>query len=96
MSKHKEGLKIGARVKRGDVIGYVGSTGRSTGNHVHYEFIVNGKPQNPQRVKLPTRGILSAKEMKAFKRLSQMMRSRLIKLRDTAALDRNIGRQFGG
>jgi len=96
MSKHKEGLKIGARVKRGDVIGYVGSTGRSTGNHVHYEFIVNGKPQNPQRVKLPTRGILSAKEMKAFKRLSGMMRSRLIKLRDTAALDRNIGRQFGG
>lgn len=96
MAKHKKGLSTGTTVKRGDIIGYVGSTGRSTGNHVHYEFLKNGKPQNPQQVKLPMKGILSAGKMKEFKWLASNMINRLIKLRDNAALDRNIGRQFGG
>jgi len=43
----KFNVKPGASVKRGDVIGYVGSTGRSTGAHVHYEVLANGKLLNP-------------------------------------------------
>lgn len=96
MSKYKPKLGVGAKVKRGDVIGYVGSTGRSTGNHVHYEYRVHGKALNPKTVSLPTKGVLTAKEMKSFKRLAKNMRYQLIKLRDTAAIDRNVRRQFGG
>ena len=96
MSKYQKSLNVGDTVKRGDIIGYVGSTGRSTGNHVHYEFLVDGKPQNPMKVKLPMKGILTAKEMNEFKRLSKNMSYQLIKLRDTASIERNVRRQFGG
>ncbi len=96
MSKYKPKLGRGAKVKRGDVIGYVGSTGRSTGNHVHYEYRVRGKAVDPKTVKLPTKGVLTAREMKSFKRLAKNMRYQLIKLRDTASIDRNVRRQFGG
>lgn len=96
MSKYKKGLGVGAKVKRGDVIGYVGSTGRSTGNHVHYEFHVNGKPKNPMKVKLPKKGMLTAKEMKDFKRLAKNMSYQLIKLRETASIERDVKQQFGG
>lgn len=96
MSKYKTKLGRGAKVKRGDVIGYVGSTGRSSGNHVHYEYRVRGKAVDPKTVKLPTKGVLTASEMKNFKRLAKNMRYQLIKLRETAAIDRNVRRQFGG
>lgn len=96
MSKYKPKLGRGAKVKRGDVIGYVGSTGRSSGNHVHYEYRIRGKAVNPKTVKLPTKGVLTASEMKNFKRLAKNMRYQLIKLRETAAIDRNVRRQFGG
>ncbi|PID99965.1 MAG: hypothetical protein CSA79_05845 [Thiothrix nivea] len=96
MSKYKKELGVGAKVKRGDVIGYVGSTGRSTGNHVHYEFRINNVAKNPRTVKLPTKGVLTAQEMKSFRRLAKNMRYQLIKLRETAAIDRNVRRQFGG
>ena len=79
MNRFKKGMYVGKRVKQGDIIGYVGSSGRATGPHLHYEFRVNGTHRNPLTVKLPdaapiqreyrqdfelkTRGLLSQLDM---------------------------------
>lgn len=54
MSRYGPGVKKGKRVRQGDIIGYVGSTGASTGPHLHYEVMINGKHVNAMRLKLPT------------------------------------------
>jgi len=66
MSKFASKIKNGVRVKQGQVIGYVGSTGKSTGPHLHYEVIVNGKKINSQKLKLPSGKILKGDERKLF------------------------------
>ena len=66
MSKFARGIKSGVRVKQGQTIGYVGSTGKSTGPHLHYEVIINGKKVNSQKLKLPSGKILKGKNRKLF------------------------------
>lgn len=66
LSRYKRGLKKGKRVKQGTIIGYVGSTGRSTGPHLHYEVIKNGKKTNPLSVRLPAGDTLKDSELKIF------------------------------
>ena len=66
MSKFAKGLHKGDQVRQGDVIGYVGATGRATGPHLHYEILVAGAQVNPGKVKTVANNKLTSKQLKAF------------------------------
>jgi len=66
MSRYASGIHVGSHVRQGQVIAYVGMTGRATGPHLHYEVLVDGTQINPQSIKLPTGEKLQGKDLKQF------------------------------
>jgi murein DD-endopeptidase MepM/ murein hydrolase activator NlpD len=95
LSKYANGVKKGKRVRQGDIIGYVGTTGSATGPHLHYEFLMGGVHQNPRTIidKLPKAKSIDPAEMDSFhtqtvdllKRFSDMNSTTFITLNQPSA-----------
>ncbi len=66
MKSFAKGIKVGKKVRQGQIIGYVGSTGMSTGPHLHYEVIINGQKVNSQKLQLPSGKVLKGDEREKF------------------------------
>lgn len=84
MSRMASGMKRGAKVRQGDVIGYVGTTGFSTGPHLHYEFLVNNVQQNPRNFESPTARPLSGDELQRFRYVATEMEHRFALMNPSA------------
>ena len=82
MSKYRGGLKTGSRVKQGQTIGYVGSSGLATGPHLHYEFRINGAHRDPLKVKLPGADPLNKKYMEDFGTKADGLMAQIERVRD--------------
>ncbi len=76
MHKFAKGISKGKRVKQGQVIGYVGTTGRSTGPHLHYEALQNNKQTNPRKLDMPTGEKLAGAELSKFKSSVQSLKNK--------------------
>jgi murein DD-endopeptidase MepM/ murein hydrolase activator NlpD len=68
MSAFAKGMEVGKKVRQGQVIGFVGSTGLSTGAHLHYEIMVNGRFVDPMRIRLPRGRVLEGQILAGFER----------------------------
>jgi murein DD-endopeptidase MepM/ murein hydrolase activator NlpD len=95
MSAFAKGLEPGKRVRQGQVIGFVGSTGASTGAHVHYEILVNGRFVDPMRVKLPRGRSLEGPMMAGFEKERDRLDTQM-SMRGTARVSDAAGTAAGG
>jgi len=77
ISRFASGLRPGQKVKQGQIVAYVGTTGMSTGPHLHYEILVNNEQVNPSSVKFKAGNILQGKEMAAFKKNMEQIQAQL-------------------
>ena len=82
LSRFAKGTYPGARVNQGDVIGFVGTSGRSTGPHLHYEVVVDRKQMNPMNVSMPTGRVLEGKTLNQFKQGQERIRHEFMNLLD--------------
>lgn len=83
MQGFAKGVRNGATVKQGQIIGYIGTTGLSTGPHLHYEFQVDGKHVDPLGLKLPMADPIASNEKQRFRQLSQPLMARMDEERST-------------
>ncbi|MDO8701885.1 MAG: peptidoglycan DD-metalloendopeptidase family protein [Undibacterium sp.] len=81
MSRFAAGIRKGSKVSQGEVIGYVGTTGWSTGPHLHYEFRVNNEPRDPSSISVPAAAPLAANDLPRFKNVASDMTHRFTLLR---------------
>lgn len=91
LSKYGNGIKSGRRVRQGDIIGYVGSTGGATGPHLHYEFLMSGVHQNPRTIldKLPKAESIDSAEMDRFRSQTSELTKRFNEMNNTYILSIN-------
>ncbi len=89
MSKFRGKVRKGSRVRQGEVIGYVGSSGWATGSHLHYEFRVNNVQRNPLTVKLPRSLPLPRRQLAQFRRQIKPLETRLASIRARSMVARN-------
>ena len=89
MSKYRGGLKVGSRVKQGQTIGYIGSSGLATGPHLHHEFRLNGVHRDPLKVKLPGADPLNSKYRKDFNSKAEALMAQLDLIRDVQVASNN-------
>jgi len=89
------GLSVGETVRQGEIIGEVGTTGRTTGPHLHYEFRINDIAQNPMTAMLPNSQPLKGKELARFRENTQLQIARLELLNHRMASSENEGKNAG-
>jgi murein DD-endopeptidase MepM/ murein hydrolase activator NlpD len=86
MSRFGRGVKEGVRVRQGQIIGYLGSTGLSTGPHLHYEVIINGHFVDPMKIRVPRGRELDGRLLAEFKRQREQVDATMLKSKSATAL----------